>query len=106
MERDEILSKHKKMLGSLSCLPKKMLSVHDLDNATEFVLHELCNEGCFNLHKAAYFMIIQILIYLKGLRVFLKLKHIQIGIKFGIIQKPSLHLCKNLILIKRFVNFV
>jgi hypothetical protein len=56
MEHDETLSKHKKVLGSLSCLPKKVLAVHDLDNATEFVLHGLCNEGCFNLHKAAYFV--------------------------------------------------
>lgn len=56
MEHDEILLQHKKVLGSLSHLPKKLLSVHDLDNATEFVLYELCNEGCFNLHKAAYFI--------------------------------------------------
>ena len=56
MERDEILLKHQQMLGSLSCLPKKLMSVHMLDNATEFVLHELCNQGCFNLHKAAYFI--------------------------------------------------
>lgn len=56
MERDEIYLKHQKVLGLLSCLPKKMLSVHSLDNATEFVLHESCNETCFNLHKAAYFI--------------------------------------------------
>ena len=56
MEHDEILYKHQKMLGSLSGLPKKVLSIHGLDNATEFVLHELCNQGCFNLHKAAYFI--------------------------------------------------
>lgn len=56
MERDEMLSKHQRVLGSLSCLPKKVLSVHSLDNAPEFVLHELCNQGCFNLHKAAYFV--------------------------------------------------
>jgi len=56
MERDEILSNHQRVLGSLSGLPKKVLSVHTLDNATEFVLHELCNQGCFNLHKAAYFI--------------------------------------------------
>jgi hypothetical protein len=46
-------------LAALACvqsLPKKMLQIHGIDNATEFVLHELCHAHCFNLKRAAYFV--------------------------------------------------
>ena len=33
-----------------------MLSLHGTDNVTEFVLHNLCHENCFNIKKAAYFI--------------------------------------------------
>lgn len=42
------------ILQKLSSMPRKMLLLHGSDNTTEFVLHDLCNEHCFNLHKAAY----------------------------------------------------
>lgn len=42
------------VLGCLSCLPKNILAMHHLENITEFVLHDLCHERCFNLEKAAY----------------------------------------------------
>lgn len=42
------------VLLNLNALPRKILSLHGLDNLTEFVLHELSHEDCFNLKKAAY----------------------------------------------------
>lgn len=44
------------MLNYLSHLPRKMLSLHDVDAIAELVLHELCSERCFNLNKAVYFI--------------------------------------------------
>lgn len=37
-------------------LPRKMLTLQSNKNMTEFVLHDLCGESCFNLDKAAYFV--------------------------------------------------
>ncbi len=44
------------ILTYLAGIPKKMVSVHGIENVPEFVLHELCHEGCFNIPKAAYFV--------------------------------------------------
>jgi hypothetical protein len=33
-----------------------MVHHHELENLSEFVLHELCTGPCFNVHKAAYFI--------------------------------------------------
>jgi hypothetical protein len=49
-------SRYHQMLDCLGSLPQKMVTIHPRDNATEFVLHELCSEKCFNLQKAAYFI--------------------------------------------------
>lgn len=46
--------RHHQILKSITYLPQKILSLHGTDNVTEFVLHTLCNEECFNLSKAAY----------------------------------------------------
>lgn len=35
-------------------LPRKILQLHGRDNVTEFILHELSNEDCFNLERVAY----------------------------------------------------
>ncbi|MCX5922045.1 MAG: hypothetical protein NTX86_01825 [Candidatus Dependentiae bacterium] len=56
MKPEELLSRHYELLNHLSLLPKKMVSLHGHENMTEFVLHELCDEHCFNLQKAAYFI--------------------------------------------------
>jgi hypothetical protein len=56
MKREELLDKQNKMLICLTGLPKKILSLHGAENVTEFVLHDLCNECCFNLSRAAYFV--------------------------------------------------
>ena len=54
MERDELLHRQQKILNNLRLLPRRILHMQSNDNVTEFVLHDLCNEGCFNLEKAAY----------------------------------------------------
>ncbi len=48
--------RHQKLLKCFVSLPEKILSLHGIDNMTEFVLHDLCDEDCFNLSKAAYFI--------------------------------------------------
>lgn len=52
----ENATRHYAVLHRLSSLPRKMLSLKNHENVTEFVLHELCNKNCFNLAKAAYFV--------------------------------------------------
>lgn len=38
----------------LSGLPRNILGLHGRDNISEFILHELCKDDCFNLKRAAY----------------------------------------------------
>jgi len=54
MEREELLQRQNKMLNCLSCLPRRILAAQDQKNVPEFVLHDLCDEHCFNLNRAAY----------------------------------------------------
>ena len=56
MEFVTISPRHHKVLNRLSNLPKRILSVHGIDNLSELVLHDLSAEHCFNLEKAAYFV--------------------------------------------------
>lgn len=53
MERPDILKKHE-ILYRLSSLPAHLLKLQGNENISEFVLHELCDAGCFNITKAAY----------------------------------------------------
>ena len=53
---EQLQKREQALLRCLACIPKKMIGVHGIDNIPEFVLHELCNEHCFNLGKAAYFV--------------------------------------------------
>ena len=48
-----MLKKHA-ILNRLCTLPQKVLSLHGVENVTDFVLHDICNINCFNLPKAAY----------------------------------------------------
>lgn len=48
--------RHIYILKHLSSIPRKMLSVNENENISEFVLHDLCHKNCFNLKKAAYFI--------------------------------------------------
>jgi len=47
---------HVYALQSLVALPHKILSRHDVDNLTEYVLYELCHNSCLKLDQAAYFV--------------------------------------------------
>lgn len=61
MKNIEFLDKENKLLHCLQCIPKKMVGLHnnpehEHDNLSEFVLYDLCNESCFDITKAAYFV--------------------------------------------------
>jgi hypothetical protein len=56
MERKDMSTRYEHLLKCLTHLPQKILSMHGMENLTEFVLHDLCNKECFNLSKAAYFV--------------------------------------------------
>lgn len=56
MKHNGMSPRHQELLESLASLPKKMLASFDVDCITECLLHNLCNERCFNLAKAAYFV--------------------------------------------------
>jgi hypothetical protein len=56
MESLDVLQREHRMLNYISSLPRRMLQLHGSENVTEFVLHDLCREQCFNLTKAAYFI--------------------------------------------------
>jgi hypothetical protein len=45
-----------KLLSCLVSLPKKIITLHSLDNVQEFILYDLSKKDCFNLNKAAYFV--------------------------------------------------
>lgn len=53
MERSELFKKNA-ILSHLSTLPEKVLSLHGVEDVSQFVLHDLCNQDCFDLKKAAY----------------------------------------------------
>ncbi len=54
MKKEE--ASHNRLLNYLSHLPKKIVGLDGVGNTPEFILHELCNENCFNLDKAAFFV--------------------------------------------------
>lgn len=56
MEDRVLLDKQYRMLKHMSDLPRKIIVNHCTDNVAECVLYELCQEQCFNLNKAAYFV--------------------------------------------------
>jgi hypothetical protein len=62
--------KHNQLLSYLSHLPKKIVALEGSSHTPEFILHELCNENCFNLSKAAFFVDNPDFDYLKGVAGF------------------------------------
>ncbi|BDC34488.1 hypothetical protein Noda2021_04460 [Candidatus Dependentiae bacterium Noda2021] len=54
MERDNRKVNTHDPLKQISYLPKKILSLQEADNLTEFVMHDLCHDHCFKITKAAY----------------------------------------------------
>jgi len=56
MTGEKNVKRQQEILECLSSLPRKMLSVYDLENIPEFILHDICSETCFNIIRAAYFV--------------------------------------------------
>ncbi len=56
MKPNEMTPRYEALLRCFTHLPQQILSLHEIDNATEYVLHSLCDEECLNLQKAAYFV--------------------------------------------------
>ncbi len=56
MKSNETFERQRRVLGCLSSLPRKIMSVHERENVPEFILHDICNEHCFNIIRAAYFV--------------------------------------------------
>lgn len=73
MNRDELLQKHCALLKTITTLPKKIVSLHGSENLSEFILHELCNQECFDLPRAAYFVDNKDFDVLKGVAGFCRL---------------------------------
>ena len=56
MKPNEVAPRYHQLLKCFTHLPQQILSLNGIDNVTEYVLHSLCDEGCLNLSKAAYFI--------------------------------------------------
>jgi len=52
----KLLAGEHAVLSHLNHIAPHMLRLKDQENLTEFVLHELCSDRCFNIDKAAYFI--------------------------------------------------
>ncbi len=56
MKPNEVAPRYQQLLKCFTHLPQQILSLNGIENVTEYVLHSLCDEGCLNLTKAAYFI--------------------------------------------------
>ena len=56
MENQNCQQSQGELLQHLGNLRKMMVHNHELENLSEFVLHDLCNGPCFHINKAAYFI--------------------------------------------------
>lgn len=56
MDYKKDFERHRRMLMCLSSLPRKIMAVHQLENVPEFILQDICDESCFNIIRAAYFI--------------------------------------------------
>ena len=56
MEQKDLSPSYHEILKWYINLPNQILAMPERENITEFVLHALCNEQCYNLEKAAYFI--------------------------------------------------
>lgn len=65
------LQRHHAVLKHLSLLPKRIVLLHckeqEHHNISDFVLHDFCDESCFDFNKAAYFVDNPDFNYLKGI---------------------------------------
>src|SRR5207253_3050442 len=56
MKPELLMYRNAQIADRLRRLPRKILQLHGLENVTDFVLHALCSNDCFNIPKAAYFV--------------------------------------------------
>lgn len=77
----------------LCYLPRKIVSLHGSDHTAELILHELCQEDCFNFNKAAYFVDNPDFNYFKGVAGFCRNDVKNITANLG--EDPKV-LCENL----------
>jgi hypothetical protein len=56
MKHLDILQKQNRMLKHLSSLPRQIMRLQGAENVSEFVLHDLSHEHCFDFDKAAFFV--------------------------------------------------
>ncbi len=50
------MQKHYEMVQFLLNIPSRIVQLHGLENITEFVLHDISSEQCFNFSKVGYFV--------------------------------------------------
>lgn len=70
MKDNEKQRKENDLLKIVCDLPRQLVFLHGTENLTEFLLHSLCKEACFNLVKAAYFIDNPDFDHLKGIAGF------------------------------------
>jgi len=56
MENNNFEFTELKLLQHLGYLRRMMVHNHELENLSEFVLHDICTGPCFHVKKAAYFV--------------------------------------------------
>jgi hypothetical protein len=54
MKQELDAQKYTSILQTICTLPQKMVALYEQENVSEFVLHELCQDYCFNFDRAAY----------------------------------------------------
>ena len=56
MDSNSNIKRQQQVLQCLSSLPRKIMTIHELENVPEFILQDICDESCFNILRAAYFV--------------------------------------------------
>lgn len=54
MKHDQLREREHNVLHHLSKMPALMLSMHERENVSAMLLHQLCSKDCFDLAKAAF----------------------------------------------------
>lgn len=56
MENSEKEQRMYEVLITVASIPKNLIELHGTENLSEFLLHTLCQQSCFNFPKAALFI--------------------------------------------------
>ena len=70
MENEKNNDKLFEILLTITSIPKNLITIHGLENMTEFLLHNLSHKECFNFSKSAYFVDNPDFNFLKGIAGF------------------------------------